>query len=66
MSQNASKTQQKGLPPLQDNTASTPPPPSTINLLTLHVHFRIKEPHLGLHSFVEHSRVWENLRQLRQ
>ena len=66
MPQNASKTQQKGLPPLQDNTASTPPPPSAINLLTLHVHFRIKEPHLGLHSFVEHSRVWENLRQLRQ
>lgn len=40
MSQNASKTQQKGLPPLQDNTASTPPPPMAINLLTLHVHFR--------------------------
>ena len=27
MPQNASKTQQKGLPPLQDNTAYTPPPP---------------------------------------
>ena len=65
MSQNASKTQQRGLPSLQDNTASTPPP-SAINLLTLHVHFRIKEPHLSLHSFVEHLRVWENLRQLRQ
>lgn len=34
MSQNASKTQQKGLPPLQDNTASTPPPPQ--QLIYLH------------------------------
>ena len=32
MSQNASKTQQKGLPPSQDNTASTPPPPQLIYL----------------------------------
>lgn len=60
MPQNASKTQQKGLPPLQDNTAYTPLLPSPPR------HFRIREPHLGLHSFVEHSRVWENLRQLRQ
>lgn len=41
--------------------------PYKIILLTLPPrHFRIREPHLGLHSFVEHSRVWENLRQLRQ
>ena len=39
MSQNASKTQQKGLPPLQDNTAYTPllpsPPPGTSELENL-------------------------------
>lgn len=34
MPQNASKTQQKGLPPLQDNTAY-PPPPGTSELENL-------------------------------
>ena len=35
MPQNASKTQQKGLPPLQDNTASTPPSPLPPQLIYL-------------------------------